>query len=89
MSLCGELFECHGRRAWRGVGFGCEDADAALGEQFEAHVATVLGPFIALFGQDGPDEADQRVAAGEDPDHVGAPADLLVQPFDRYLEPAG
>jgi hypothetical protein len=34
-----------------------------------------------LFGQDGADEADQGVAAGEDPDDVGAAADLAVQPF--------
>jgi hypothetical protein len=34
-----------------------------------------------LFGQHGADEADQGVAVGEDPDDVGAAADLLVEPF--------
>ena len=34
-----------------------------------------------LFGEHRPDEADQRVAVGEDPDDVGAPADLLVEPL--------
>ena len=31
--------------------------------------------------QDGTDEADQGVAVGEDPHDVGAPPDLLVEPF--------
>jgi len=34
-----------------------------------------------LFGQHRADEADECVAVGEDTDDVGAPADLLVQPF--------
>jgi hypothetical protein len=34
-----------------------------------------------LFGQHGPDEADQRVTVGEDADDVGASADLLVKAF--------
>jgi len=34
-----------------------------------------------LFGQHGADESDQRVAVGEDADDVGAPPDLLVEPF--------
>ncbi len=34
-----------------------------------------------LVGQDGADEADQGVTAGEDPDDVGAPADFPVQAF--------
>ena len=29
----------------------------------------------------GPDEPDDGGSVGEDPDHVGAPADLLVQTF--------
>jgi len=40
-----------------------------------------------LLGADGSDEADQRVAGREDPDDVGASADLAVEPLDRYLEP--
>jgi hypothetical protein len=39
-----------------------------------------------LFGQDGADEADEGVAAGEDADDVGAAADLAVEPLLRYLE---
>jgi len=30
-----------------------------------------------LFGEHGADEADQRVAVGEDPDDVGAAPDLF------------
>ena len=40
-----------------------------------------------LFGQDGADEADQRVAVGEDADDVGAPPDLLVEPFLGVVRP--
>ena len=40
-----------------------------------------------LFGQDGADEADQRVAVGEDADDVGAPADLLVEPLLGVVGP--
>jgi hypothetical protein len=46
--------------------------------QFQAHVAAAFGPFVALLGQDGADEPDQRLAAGEDPDDVGAAAGFLV-----------
>jgi hypothetical protein len=38
-----------------------------------------------LLGQDGADEADRAGAVGEDPDDVGAAADLLVQPFLRVV----
>jgi len=40
-----------------------------------------------LFGQYRSDEADQGVAVGEDPDDVGAPPDLLVEPFLGVVRP--
>ena len=40
-----------------------------------------------LFGQDGADEARQGVAVGEDPDDVGAAADVLVEPFLGVVGP--
>ena len=52
-----------------------------------AHVAALLGPFVGLLGEDGADEADDRGPVGEDPDDVGAAADLLVQPFLRVVRP--
>jgi len=45
---------------------------SALLEQLEAEVAALLDPFVVLFGQDCPDEADDGVAVGEDPNDVGA-----------------
>jgi hypothetical protein len=39
-------------------------------EHVEADVATHLGPLVVLLGQDGADEADEGVAAGEDPHDV-------------------
>ena len=53
----------------------------ALGEDVEAEVAALLGPFVVLFGQDGADEADERGPVGEDADDVGAAADLSVEAF--------
>jgi hypothetical protein len=40
-----------------------------------------------LLGEHGADEADQGAAVGEDPDDVGAAADLTVETFLGYLEP--
>jgi hypothetical protein len=51
----------------------------AGGEDFWAHVAAGLGPFVVLLGQHGADEADDGVAAGEDPDDIGSPAYFFVQ----------
>ena len=33
--------------------------EPALGQDFEAEVAALLGPFVVLFGQDGADQPDQ------------------------------
>ena len=51
------------------------------GEDVEPEVAAAFGPFVVLLGQDGADEADDRVPVGEEADHVGAAADLLVESF--------
>jgi hypothetical protein len=58
--------------------FALKHAQACFGEKFQAHVAAGFGPFVGLFHRHRPDKADDRAAIGEDPDHVGAPADLLV-----------
>ena len=60
---------------------------SGLGEDLEAHVAALLGPFVGLLGQDRADQPDDGGAVGEDPDDVGAAADLLVQPFLRVVRP--
>jgi len=60
------------------AGVGLADA-AGGGEGVEAEVAALLGPFVVLFGEDGADEADDRVAVGEDADDVGAASDLAVE----------
>ena len=41
------------------------------------------GPLVVLFEQHGTDESDDRGVVGEDPDHVAAPLDLLVDPLER------
>ncbi len=47
------------------------------GDGFQGHVAGALdGPLIALFEQDGPDQARDRCFVGEDADKVGAALDL-------------
>src|SRR5579872_6860066 len=59
----------------------------AAGEDFQAHITAGLGPFVVLLSQHRADQADDGVPAGEDADHVGAAADLLVQPFLRVVGP--
>ncbi len=80
----------------------CSDGDSIrvsrdLARDVEADVVAHLGPFVVLFGEHGAGETDQAGAVGEDPDDVGAAADLAVQPFlgvvrpdltpDRFREP--
>ena len=83
--LCAERLDlgCHLR-----VGAGGCEGDAGSGEDVEAEVAAAFGPFVVLLGQDGSDEADEGVAAGEDPDDVGSAAYFLIQALYGYLEAA-
>jgi hypothetical protein len=37
----------------------------ALGQNFEAGIAALLGPFVKLFGQDGANHPDQGGAIGK------------------------
>src|SRR3954454_21562478 len=48
-----------------GVAVG-DDGESGAVQDVEAEVAAAFGPLVVLFGQDGADEADQRVAVGED-----------------------
>jgi hypothetical protein len=60
---------------------------AGLLGHIESEVAAAFGPFVVLLGQDGADEADDRAAVGEDPDDVGAAADLAVEAFVGVVGP--
>jgi hypothetical protein len=57
------------------------------GEHVETEIAAPLDPLIVLHGEDGSDEADQRGAVGEDPDHIGSPADFLIEALLRIVAP--
>lgn len=59
----------------------------AAGEDLEAEISAAFGPFIVLLGQYGAHQAGDRVAVGEDPDHVGTAANLFVQPFVGVVRP--
>ena len=72
------------RRA--GVGTGGQGESAAA-QDFQSEVAAAFGPFVGLLGQDGADEADDGIPVGEDPDDVGAAADLAVEPFGGVVRP--
>ena len=61
--------------------------DAGAGEDVDAEVAAAFGPVVVLLDEDGADEPDRGVAVGEDPDDVGASADLAVQPFVGVVGP--
>jgi hypothetical protein len=67
----------HLLRVGGGVGDG---AEAGAGQDVEAEVAAAFGSFVVLLGQHGADQTDQGVPVREDADHVGAAADLAVQP---------
>jgi hypothetical protein len=53
----------------------------ALGQDFEAKIAALLGPFVMLFGQDGANQPDHGGAIGKNADDVGAAADLPIEPL--------
>jgi hypothetical protein len=42
---------------------------------------------VILLGEEGASEADHGGVVGEDPDHVGAAADFLVDPLQRVRGP--
>jgi len=57
------------------------------GEDVDTEVAAAFGPFIVLLGQDGAHEPDDSGPVWEDPDHVGAAADLAVETFVGVVGP--
>jgi hypothetical protein len=57
-----------------------DGGQAGAGEDVQAEVAASFGPFVVLLGQHRADEAGHPGPAGEDPDDVGAAADLAVEP---------
>src|SRR5580698_9007523 len=69
------------------LGWVGDEGEAGSGEDVEAEVASAFGPFVVLFGQDGPDEADQGVTVGEDADNVGPPSYLPVQSLLGVIAP--
>ena len=70
----------------RGLGGSGDQDGLCRGQGLDAEVASLLGPFVVLFGEHGPDQSDDCVTVGKDPDDVGAPADLPVEALVRYLE---
>jgi hypothetical protein len=52
-------------------------------EGFLGEVAAGDEPFVVLLDQEGTGQPQQGGVVGEDPDHVGAPADLAVDPLQR------
>ena len=79
------MLHLHWRDKLRGIASQLDDRIIAQRRDcFQAHVAAPLNrPFIVLFEQQRANEARDRVLVGEDADHIGAPLDLTVEPFDR------
>lgn len=65
-------------------GGGRDEDHVAAGQDLESEVAAAFDAVVVLLGQDGSDEADERVAIGEDPDDrvSGAPP---VRSVDRTI----
>ena len=53
------------------------------GHRLDGEVAALDEPLVVLFGQQRAGEADHGGVVGEDPDDVGAAADLLVDALER------
>src|SRR3954447_23921150 len=71
-------------------GVGCRRSGGSgigRGRRAEAEVAAALGPFLVLLGEHGADQADEGVAVGKVADHVGAPADLAIEPLGGVVAP--
>ena len=60
---------------------------AAAFQDLKSEVASAFGPFIVLLGQYRTDQAGDGIAVGEDPHHIGAAADLFVQPLVGVIRP--
>jgi hypothetical protein len=67
------------RRHLLGVVAGSE----RFGDRLGAHVAAGDRPPVVFLREEGADEADDRGPVGEDPDDIGAPAGLLIEPLER------
>ena len=77
--LCGHVDGLRGGRF---------DHPAGCREQVEAEVAALgRDPFLVLFAEDGSDQSDDGGPVREDGHHIGAAADLAVEPFDRVVRP--
>src|SRR5262245_27013788 len=66
---------------------GGDRGEPGLGQDLETEVAAAFGPLVVLLGQDGSDEPDDRAAMREDPDAVGAAADLAVESLGGVVGP--
>jgi len=53
------------------------------GEAFGRHVPSLHHPIFALLDENHRDEAERRLAVGEDADRARATADFAVEMFDR------
>jgi hypothetical protein len=73
-------------RIGRVSGCGGQPDDGIIAQRrhgFQGHVAPALNrPFVVLFEQQRPDQADDGGLVREDTDHLGAPLDLAVEPLD-------
>jgi hypothetical protein len=64
--------------------WGRDGGGAGPFEDFETGVAAALDPLVVLLGEHRSDQADKGVTVREDPDHVGAAADLLSGSRTRH-----
>jgi hypothetical protein len=67
--------------------FGGHEGESGAGEDLEPEMAAAFYPFVVSLGQDGPDEADDRAAVGENAYYVGSAADLPVEPLVGVVGP--
>ena len=60
---------------------------AGAGQRVQAEIAAPFDPLVVLFGEDRSDEPNPGGAVGEDSNHIGCPADFLMEVLLRIVRP--
>jgi hypothetical protein len=60
---------------------------AGAGQRVQAEIAAPFDPLVVLFGEDRSDEPNPGGAVREDSNHIGCPADFLMEVLPRIVRP--
>lgn len=60
---------------------------SGAGEDLEAKISAAFNPFVVLFGQHGPDQADDGGPVGEDAHDISPAPNLSIEALLRIIRP--